>query len=118
MPGVEILATQEVAVACGFYWFGFVVCAIALAFIGTMIGWACDSRNFVSGWAIGLIFGLIGGLVLGTAVGFDNGDPVEYETQYKVLITDEVSINEFLERYEIIDQEGKIYTVREVEDGK
>ena len=36
-----------------------------------------------------------------------------YETQYKVTISDEVLMNEFLERYEIVDQEGKIYTVRE-----
>lgn len=41
--------------------------------------------------------------------------PTAYETHYKVLISDEVSMNEFLEQYEIIDQEGKIFTVREVE---
>jgi Na+/melibiose symporter-like transporter len=34
-------------------------------------------------------------------------------TRYKVTISDEVSMNDFLERYEIVDQEGKIYTVRE-----
>jgi hypothetical protein len=39
--------------------------------------------------------------------------PDEYETQYKVTISDEVFMNDFLDRYEIIDQEGKIYTVRE-----
>ena len=35
--------------------------------------------------------------------------------QYKVTISDEVSMNEFFDKYEIIDQEGKTYTVREVE---
>ena len=39
--------------------------------------------------------------------------PTKYETQYKVTISDEVSMNDFLEKYEIIETEGKIYTVRE-----
>ena len=36
-------------------------------------------------------------------------------TEYKVTIDDSVSMNEFLDKYEILDQEGKIYTVRERE---
>lgn len=35
--------------------------------------------------------------------------------EYKVIIDDNVSVNEFIEKYEIIDQEGKIYTVIEKE---
>lgn len=35
--------------------------------------------------------------------------------EYKVTIDDSVSMNEFLDKYEILDQEGKIYTVRERE---
>lgn len=41
-----------------------------------------------------------------------------YETgkyEYKVIIDDSVSMNDFLDKYEIIDQEGKIYIVRERE---
>ena len=34
------------------------------------------------------------------------------EYKYKVTIDDTVSLNEFYEKYEIIDQEGKIYTIR------
>ena len=36
-------------------------------------------------------------------------------TEYKVTIDDSVSMNEFLDKYEILDQEGKIYTVKEKE---
>lgn len=36
-------------------------------------------------------------------------------TEYKVTIDDSVSMNEFLGKYEILDQEGKIYTVKERE---
>ena len=35
-------------------------------------------------------------------------------TRYKVTISDEVNLVEFLERYEILDTEGEIYTIREV----
>ena len=34
------------------------------------------------------------------------------EYKYKVTIDDTVSLNEFYEKYEIIDQEGKIYTIK------
>ena len=34
--------------------------------------------------------------------------------QYKVTITEDVKLVEFLERYEILDTEGEIYTIREV----
>ena len=39
-------------------------------------------------------------------------DTVDY-VEYKVTIDDSVSMNEFLDKYEILDQEGKIYTVKE-----
>lgn len=45
-------------------------------------------------------------------------DITTYETgryEYKVTIDDSVSMVEFLEKYEIISQEGKIYTIRDVE---
>lgn len=35
-------------------------------------------------------------------------------TRYKVTISEDVKLVEFLERYEILDTEGEIYTVREV----
>lgn len=37
----------------------------------------------------------------------------KYETHYQVAVDDSVSINEFQDKYEIIEVEGKIYTVRE-----
>lgn len=37
----------------------------------------------------------------------------KYETHYQVTVDNSVSINEFQNKYEIIEVEGKIYTVRE-----
>ena len=62
-----------------------------------------------------LIVGLIIGSVFAALIGGISETPTEYADQYKVTISDEVLINEFNERYKIIDQEGKIYTVRERE---
>lgn len=37
----------------------------------------------------------------------------KYETRYQVITDDSVSINQFQNKYEIIEVEGKIYTVKE-----
>ena len=37
------------------------------------------------------------------------------ETHYQVIVDDSVSMNDFNERYEIIEQEGQIITVKERE---
>ena len=118
MTGVEILATQEVAISVGFDMGFALVMFFTFLILGTSLGFLISvlSEDFTI-LAHGVIISLILGLIFGFAVGFGQSTP-EYETQYKVTISDEVSMNEFLERYEIIDQEGKIYTVREKNNGK
>lgn len=37
----------------------------------------------------------------------------KYETHYQVTVNNSVSMNEFQSKYEIIEVEGKIYTIRE-----
>lgn len=115
MTGVEILAMQEVTVATAFCWpafwitFGVILAGlIAMALLIKLNG--CEEEGVL---ITCIIAGLILGTMLGAMVGGIFSEPTEYETEYKVTIDDTVSMNEFLERYEIIDQEGKIYTVRE-----
>lgn len=55
---------------------------------------------------IGLLVGLLGGFVL-------KPKPVEYETHYEVSINETVNMQEFMDKYEIIETRGSIYTVRE-----
>ena len=114
MTGVEILATQEIATAWTFNWIGcFTWFGVALgAFIiaGGIAGVVHSDASLFGALAI---VGIIFSVGIGVLVGFFDGTPTEYETQYKVTISDEVLMNDFLESYEIIDQEGKIYTVRE-----
>ena len=115
MTGVEILAVKEVVAATAFCWPVFWA-ILGVFLIGmTILGLYLNYAEYLG---IGIaIFCIILGLISGTLIGALGGgllaEPTEYETEYKVTIDDTVSMNEFLERYEIIDQEGKIYTVRE-----
>ena len=116
MTGVEILATQEVATAFAFNWPMCVCLTILITAVLTLIGFLEDVDNLCGGWIIGLCIGLVFGSACGIASAKDSGTPTTYETQYKVTISDEVSMNDFLECYEIVSQEGKIYTVREIKN--
>ena len=42
---------------------------------------------------------------------------VSASREYKVIIDDSVSLNDFYKKYEVIGQEGEIYTVIEREQG-
>ena len=118
MAGVEILAIEEVTRAgCtngGLLALGIMaVCVMAVGIL-----WY---DSFYDYW--GVLIGIVVGAALGGFIGlaFDaiNGSaPAPDEIRYKVIVSDEVSLNEFLSRYEIIDVEGKIYTVKEVENGE
>jgi hypothetical protein len=115
MSGVEILATEEVAVAwASWNWKGFLLTVWICFFVAVIAGILAGASD---DWKLGVIIFfmvfIVGGMFFGTFVGCNSGEPTEYETRYKVVIDDSVSMNEFLEKYEIIDQDGKIYTVRE-----
>ena len=87
MDGVSILNEFEVVTKTVFSWESF--------WWGALIG-----------AIFGLFFGLLGGFVL-------KPKPVEYETRYEVSINEEVNMQEFMDKYEIIETRGSIYTVRE-----
>ena len=66
----------------------------------------------------GILLGCFVGLVIGALLGAASSTPIveKTEIQYKVTLSDEVSLNDFLERYEILEQEGKILTIVEKEE--
>ena len=82
------------------------LCVCFWAFI-SFIGW----REY--GYSIAfVILGIICSGLIVSGVTITNTPP---ETRYQVLIDESVSMSEFFEKYEIIEQEGKIYTVKEKE---
>ena len=118
MSGVEILAFEEVACVWeSWNWSSFWI-GVAIAFAVSLVAgfiFACQEDDIFAGL---LMFGcmLIGvGSFLGIVSGKNCVDPTEYETHYKVTIDESVSMAEFNEKYEVLGQEGKIYTVRERE---
>jgi hypothetical protein len=114
MTGVEILATSEVVSASEFNWITFWIATGIIVGAMALIGVLTSATSYdATDLFAGILFGVCLGPLFGLLVGSGTSTPTEYETHYKVIISDEVSMNDFLERYEIIDQEGKIYTVRE-----
>lgn len=114
MEGVEILSEKVVYVfeyQSWVFWFVVGFCAT----IGFLIGGTVGSEGFDFGDAfILLVPFILLGLILGGLALLVTGKPTE-EVDYiehKVMLSDEVSMNEFSEKYDIIEQEGKIYTVR------
>jgi len=115
MNGVEILASSEILVDSAFNWetFGWTCGGLfALCFVVgiiTCLLCKCSWEYIICSAQVGIILGGI----FGAGVGAGTSTPLAYETIYKVIVSDEVQMNNFVEKYEIIDQEGKIYTVME-----
>lgn len=116
MEGVEILSTQEVAIAWEFNWLAFwITFAVIFIFMSLIAIVVADDYTYGFGVFMGII-GIFIAILFGMLFGYMFRTAEDYETHYKVIISDEVSMNEFIERYKIIDQDGKIFTVREVKE--
>ena len=117
MNGVEVLSSTQVATEYAFNWNSFwvvfgIMCGIAvIASVFYVVADICEWQII----PVCLVIGAILGVLIGVASGYIHQTPINYETQYEVIISDEVSMNEFYEHYEIIKQNGKIFTVREKE---
>lgn len=118
MSGVEILTSNEVAVAYEkFNWSNFGIAIGLIAAIAIVVGLIVEVYTYDCEISIMLSIAvfIVLTVLVGLPIGGTTGEPIEYETQYKVTIDDSVSMTEFLDKYEIIDQDGKIYTIRERE---
>lgn len=108
MEGVEILATSEGATGFEPNSLAFITVFAFCIIWGIAIGF--KEKEYGLGALIGGIIGICAGLVVALVVGVVE---IEYYSTYKVTISDNVSLNEFTQKYEILDQDGKIYTVKE-----
>lgn len=113
MQGIEILASKEVVVEVTYNWWlsGF----IYLGFIIVMgiISYCISPNKKITGAIMGSAIGALFGILIWAVVTAATEIPVAYETQYKTTISDNVSMIEFIEKYEILEQDGKIYTIKE-----
>lgn len=116
MEGVTILNEFEVVTKTVFSWesfWGGVLIGALIGLISAIIFGLreADWEAFFLGLGIfvtilALFLGLMGGFVL-------SPKPVEYQTRYEVSIDENVSMQEFMSTYEIVETRGSIYTVRE-----
>ena len=131
MSGISILNTFEVVTAYKPTW-SWTVFAIVLVltfiFIGFISTFFINTNTFGKKFAkkpkekrrfiIGLtriIVTIVLSLVISIFCGFAVKDktPKTIETRYEVLISDNMSFKEFHANYEIIEQRGEIYVIRE-----
>jgi hypothetical protein len=117
MNGVEILTSAQVATEFAFNWTAFWIMTgiiSALLFLFSLAYIADDIGVFTV--VVSFIVSLMLGSLIGVFAGKIGEIPITHETQYKVTVSDEVPMADFYEHYEVIDQDGKIFTVREKAD--
>ena len=85
------------------------ICAVAGFFIGRL---DCEEvGGAVMGVLIGLVLSIFTGALFGIILGYP---PVTESTmRYEVTIDDSVSLTEFYEHYNVIEQRGEIFVVEE-----
>jgi hypothetical protein len=111
MNGVEILSSETIYNTILPEYFIAIGLIVGLAFVAAMT--ACFAGDRIIAGLICIVLALGSGIVGSLGGTYSKTDISHIE--YKVIIDDSVSMNEFLDKYKIIDQEGKIYTVKERE---
>ena len=115
MIGVEILNETQVVAEFGFNWTVFWI-VTAVCFVICLITYLCTIWEAeVLPWTVAMIgIWIFASIMLGALFGAVVAPaPTEYVTEYKVHLENDVNMEEFIEKYEIIKQEGKILTIRE-----
>lgn len=79
-----------------------------------LLGIGCIIISFISNnefiFKVLLVLGML--FLFGAWYNYRLNNPVKVTT-YQVILDDTISYNEFVEKYEVIKQEGRIYTVYE-----
>jgi hypothetical protein len=118
MKGVTILSSVEIVAETAHGWnnrctISFCIMTAGLLLLLCMLWVSSKWREEVFN-----VFSVIGaamfvfGLVF-TLRFYKIENPISYKIQYQVIADDSVSLNEFIENYNIISIDGKIYTVEE-----
>lgn len=114
MEGVRVLAENAITLnQYDFVWNGWTVFCYLMAacFVVFTVALLIDGDLGSIPAGVFAIFMII----LGTGIANVEGMKEVYDyTEYKVIIDDTVNMNEFMEKYEILDKDGEIYIVKEV----
>ena len=116
MNGVTVLNEFEVVTKTVFSWESFWWGALVGVTIGLILAivFGLSEVNWLAFFMGVGVFCILLGLSVGLLNGFvANPKPDEYETHYEVSINEDASMQEFMDKYEILETRGSIYTVRE-----
>ena len=109
MTGVEILSSETIYNTILPEWCAIIGVVLFIALIAPLSLSLADEKIALAVIFLALMIGSFFVILLSDT---DNEHDVCY-VEHKVTIDDSVSMNEFLDKYEILKQEGKIYTVKE-----
>ena len=115
IDGVTVLATKTIEVAHPIlYTIGWIaVPMILIGMIFTIVGIALDYKGCgLTGLAM---------IVLSFIIAITSAIAGQYITvpayqKYEVILDDSVSMNKFMNEYEVLEQRGQIYVVKEIEE--
>lgn len=112
MNGITILdaGTKVVSYTWGWSWGAFAL--ILLGILGIVISILCEVNGVAGNFFF--ILGIIGITI--SLILFSRAKPAKIIPTYMVTIDSSVSLIEFYDKYEILDIQGKIYTIIEKED--
>ena len=116
MEGVTILNEFEVVTEMVFSWtacwIGVLIGVVIALTAGIVFGLQEDS--FGAFLLMFITVSIFASLLIGYfAGGIACPKPVAYETHYEVSVNEEVNMKDFMDKYEILETRGSIYTVRE-----
>ena len=108
MDGVIILNSYESLTNFGSILLMSILCAwflaAAIVVLFALLKYGCNSWKEPAFLVICVVLTIVCGCLI---------PEDKYETHYQVTVDNSVSMNEFQNKYEIIEVEGKIYTIRE-----
>jgi Zn-dependent membrane protease YugP len=115
IDGVTVLASGVVTTSCViinimFYTF---LGLLVLGFLSLLVGLIADSLGFVQTGVIMISCSFILFLI---SLPIDAVTQIPDYTKYEVILDDSVSMNEFMNTYEVLEQRGQIYVIKEIEE--
>ena len=111
MAGVTILGSEVVMTEHPlFIIFGLI--GMCILVLGLILGLSFKEDE---GPSIMLVSIVVGTLVSFGGMGWASVNKVEDYVKYDVLVSENVMFQEFYNKYEILEEKGQIYTVREIE---
>lgn len=111
MEGIEILSIGEIGINPVFNWSAAIIGGILIGLIFAFCTGIAEN-------SVGLfiVMFILCTSFFGAIFGFGIEKYADTAPTYKVIISDTVSLNEFYDKYEILEQDGKIFTIMERND--